>query len=111
MGKRTQRESKARDLSLVGSSSSRRGLTGQLDVFVFLRGRHGVVKDLRRADDHVGILHHPAEEVLPLAVPADGHQVVVTAQVRLELIAVMLLYKVDLPNNSNSINFTWPVSC
>lgn len=85
-----------------------RPLTRQLNVSGLLGGRHGVVEDLRRADDDVGILHHLAEEVLLLAVPADGHQVVVAAQVRLELVLVMLLYQMDLSNSGNN-GFIWTV--
>lgn len=87
---------------------SLRQLTRQLDVFGFLGGCHGILEDLCRADDDVGILHHPAEEVLLLAVPADGHQVVVAAQVRLELVLVMLFYEMDLGNRGNN-SFIWPV--
>lgn len=75
-------------------------------MFGLLRGRHGVLEDLRCADDNVGILHHPAEEVLLLTVPTDMHYVVVPAQVRLELVLVMLLHKVYLSNSSKKQNKT-----
>lgn len=77
-------------------------------MFGFLSGHHGIVEDLRRADHDISILHHRTEEILLLAVPADGHQVVFAAQVRLKLVLVMLLYEMDLCNSSNN-SFIWSV--
>lgn len=79
-------------------------LTRELGVFGFLRVGHRVVQDLSRAYDHVWVLHHFAKEVLLLALSTDGHHSVVTAQVRLELVVVMLVYQVDLNRRSKALH-------
>lgn len=73
-------------------------------MFGFLHVGHRVVQDLSRAYDHVRVLHHFAKEVLLLALSTDGYQFVVTAQVRLELVVVMLVYQVDLHRTSKALH-------
>lgn len=84
-------------------------LTWQLNVFDVLHVSHGIIQDLCCADDHVWVLHHFPEEVLLLALPTDRHHVVLTAQVRLELFGVMLVYKVNLQRRENAPHFIAPV--
>lgn len=65
-------------------------------MFAVLRVEHCVVQDLCRADDNIRVLQHLAKEVPLIAVPTDGNHSVDGAQVRPELLAVMLVYKVKL---------------
>lgn len=73
-------------------------------MFGFLRVGHRVVQDLSRAYDHVRVLRHSAKEVLLHALSADGYHPIVTAQVRLELVVVMLVYQVDLNRTSKALH-------
>lgn len=72
-------------------------------MFGFLRVGHRVVQYLSRAYDHVRVLHHFAKEVLLLALSTDRYHFVVTAQVRFELVVVMLVYQVDLNRTSEAL--------
>lgn len=65
-------------------------------MFGFLRVDHCVVEDLCRTDDNIRVPQHLPEEVPLLALATDGDHSVDGAQARLELLAVMLVYKVNL---------------
>lgn len=63
---------------------------------VLLLAYQSVMQKLCCADDNVLFLQHFPKEVLLHCLSADRQHFVVSAQVRFELILVMLIYKVNL---------------
>ena len=65
-------------------------------VLLLLLFYQSIMQNLCCADDNVRFFQHFPKEVLLLSLSADRQHVVVLAQVRFELIFVMLIYKVNL---------------
>jgi len=72
-------------------------------VFVLVGAGEGILQDLCRADDQVHFRQHVGEEVLLLALSAHLHQLVPSAQVRAELIVVMLRHQVNLQGVAGTV--------
>lgn len=67
-------------------------------MFILLCVDQGILQYLCCADDQVRVLHHFAKEVLLFTFSSDRHQGILMAQVRVELLAVMLVHQMNLEN-------------
>lgn len=71
-------------------------VTCKLHLLPLFCALQGVFQDLGRADDHVTALHHHAEEVLLCIFSTNGHNFVLRAEERMELLREMLVHQMNL---------------